>query len=441
MELDGISTYAQIVDMSHIVSERTADGEALLKALYEQKSFSEKSRPYRFKWIEQFCAGRTYEAMKEVSAAEYYLFLDSAEASDRFEEWQMHQIKETMYWFVCRFLGSPHPERFNGRELPQAFHDWQQIFEAMREALRIKHYAYRTEQAYLAWVRRFARFSGEREVVLINDALVRDYLSHLALHEQVSAGTQNQAMSAVLFLFRHVLKRDLIHLEGTLRAKESRRLPVVMTRNEVSRLLGQLTGTRLLMAQLMYGTGMRITECLRLRVKDVGFEECVITIRMGKGDKDRRTVFPKKLVAPLREHLERVKVLHQEDLDKGHGETYLPESLMRKYPNAGREWIWQYVFPSSKLSVDPRSGVVRRHHVVDKVLQRMIKSAAQEAEIPKKVSPHTLRHSFATHLLESGRDIRVIQELLGHANVSTTMIYTHVLNKGGVSVDSPLDDL
>ncbi len=427
--------YNQSKDQSTTLSKE------LLVALNQQKSFSEKSLKYRIHWIEQFCAGRSLEAMADLSAAEYYLFLDSVEVSDRYEEWQIHQIKETLYWFVCRYLKLPHPERFDGRHIPQAFHDWQQIFGSMQEALRVKHYAYRTEISYLAWVRRFARFAGERDLNLINDALVRDFLSHLAMDAKVTAGTQNQAVSALLFLFRHVLKRDTIQLAGTLRAKESRRLPVVLTRNEVSRLLQQLEGTTLLMAQLMYGTGMRITECLRLRVQNIGFEERIITIHSGKGDKSRRTVCPAKLVAPLKIHLERVKQLHEKDLSQGHGETYLRESLMRKYPNAGREWIWQYVFPSAKLAVDPRSGVVRRHHVMDKVVQRKIKQAADAAEIDKKVSPHTLRHSFATHLLESGKDIRVIQELLGHRDVSTTMIYTHVLNKGGVAVESPLDDL
>lgn len=425
------------------VAPESASGmsKELLSALAGYKSFSESSLKYRVNWVEKFCAGRSIEAMADLSAAEYYLFIDSVEAADRYEDWQIHQIKETLYWFVCRYLKLPHPERFDGRHIPQAFHDWQQIYQSMQEALRVKHYAYRTEVSYMAWIRRFARFAGERDLNLINDALVRDFLSHLALDAKVTAGTQNQAVSALLFLFRHVLKRETIQLAGTLRARESRRLPVVLTRNEVVRLLDQLKRTELLMAQLMYGTGIRITECLRLRVKDVGFEERVITIHAGKGDKDRRTVCPARLVEPLKLHLERVKKLHQEDLAKGYGETYLPESLMRKYPKAGKEWIWQYVFPSSRLGVDPRSGVVRRHHVIDQVVQRKIKKAAQDAGIDKKVSPHTLRHSFATHLLEAGKDIRVIQELLGHSNVSTTMIYTHVLNKGGVSVNSPLDDL
>ena len=276
---------------------------------------------------------------------------------------------------------------------------------------------------------------------MVNSLQVREFLSHLALNERISAATQNQAMSALLFLFRHVLGLELGDMTLTLRAKTRKKIPVVLTKREVKMVIDELDGTTQLMVQLLYGTGMRISECTRLRVKDLGFEECILTIRQGKGNKDRRTVFPKSLVEPLQSHLGRVKSLHEADLEKGHGEVYLPQSIANKYSKSGKNWIWQYVFPSGKLAVDPRTGIVRRHHVLDKTIQKWVKTAAIASGIEKDVTPHVFRHSFATHLLEAGRDIRTVQELLGHADVSTTMIYTHVLNKGGVSVTSPLDEL
>ena len=268
---------------------------------------------------------------------------------------------------------------------------------------------------------------------------VEAFLTHLAVRGRVAAATQNQAKSALLFLYREVLDQDLPWLENVERAKAPKRLPVVLTQDEVQAVLSRLAGTHWLVAGLLYGAGLRIMEALRLRVKDVDFARGEILVREGKGFKDRVTMLPGLIVDPLRAHLEQVRALHEQDLSEGYGEVYLPYALDRKYPNAPREWGWQYVFPSKSRSVDPRSGMVRRHHVQDQAIQRAIRQAVRDAGIAKPATPHTLRHSFATHLLGSGYDIRTVQELLGHKDVATTMIYTHVLNKGGRGVTSPLD--
>ena len=272
-------------------------------------------------------------------------------------------------------------------------------------------------------------------------AEVEKFLTHLAVAGQVAASTQNQAKSALLFLYREVLESELPWLDNVEQAKASKRLPVVLTRPEVHDLLSRLEGTNWLIANLLYGSGMRIMECLRLRVKDLEFARLEILIRDGKGFKDRVTMLPAALVTPLQEHLKRVRTLHRQDLLAGFGAVYLPDALDRKYPGAARDWGWQYVFPSAKFSVDPRTQFTRRHHVQDQAVQRAVKQAARDAGLVKPATPHTLRHSFATHLLEGGYDIRTVQELLGHSDVSTTMIYTHVLNKGGRGVVSPLDQM
>jgi len=313
------------------------------------------------------------------------------------------------------------------------------LLEQYRERLRLKHYSLRTEDAYLHWARRFIYFHGKRHPQEMGGPEVEAFLSHLATEERVAPSTQNQALAALLFLYREVLQKDLPWMDGMVRAKRPARVPVVLTEGEVRALLGQLDGTRWLATSLLYATGMRLLEGLRLRVKDVDFERREITVRDGKGGRDRRTMLPERLLEPLRTHLERVKVLHERDLSEGFGDVYLPFALARKYPHAGRSWPWQYVFPSGSRSTDPLDGVIRRHHLDEKVIQRAVSEAARKAGIAKPVSPHVLRHSFATHVLEAGYDIRTVQELLGHKDVSTTMIYTHVLNKGGRGVKSPLD--
>jgi integron integrase len=270
---------------------------------------------------------------------------------------------------------------------------------------------------------------------------VSRYLTHLAVNQKVTASTQNQALSALLFLYRNVLKRELGQFQDIEKAKRPQRLPMVFTREEVRAVLAQLEGTEWLMASLLYGAGLRLMECLRLRAKDLDFGYRQVAVRDGKGQKDRVTPLPEALIKPLQRHLERVKALHTADLKEGFGEVYLPDALARKYPNACREWGWQYVFPSSKRSVDPRSGAVRRHHQDENTLQRAVGAAVRRAGLIKPGSCHTFRHSFATHLLENGYDIRTVQELLGHQDVRTTMIYTHVMNKGGKGVRSPLDSI
>lgn len=313
------------------------------------------------------------------------------------------------------------------------------LLDQVRELIRIRHYSIRTEQAYLQWIRRYIIFHGRRHPRQLGAPELTAFLSDLAIRGKVAASTQNQALNAILCLYRDVLNIALPWLEDVQRAKRSQHLPVVLTQEEVKRLLAQLEGTVWLMASVTYGGGLRLLECLRLRVKDVDFERAELTIRDGKGQKDRMTTLPKRLIEPLRDHLARVKVRHERDLEEGFGRVYLPFALERKYPNADREWGWQYVFPSSRRSIDPRSGVERRHHVNPEVLQRAIKNAVRRAQIVKPASVHTLRHSFATHLLEAGYDIRTVQELLGHSDVKTTMIYTHVLNRGSRGVVSPFD--
>lgn len=313
------------------------------------------------------------------------------------------------------------------------------LLDQVRDKLRVKHYSIRTEQSYIDWIKRFIHFHGKKHPSAMGAEEIESFLTHLAVAGKVSASTQNQAKSALLYLYREVLNVDLPWLDNITQAKAPKRLPVVLTKEEVTRLLAQLAGMHHLLASLLYGTGMRLMEGVRLRVKDIDFARGEIIVREGKGFKDRVTMLPKSVVESLKLHLAKVKALHQEDLQQGFGEVYLPFALDKKYPNAGREWGWQYVFPSKNLSVDPRSGVTRRHHIDEKGLQRAIKQAVRDIGLYKPATPHTLRHSFATHLLEGGYDIRTVQELLGHSDVSTTMIYTHVLNKGGKAVISPLD--
>ncbi|MDR3094234.1 MAG: integron integrase [Bacteroidales bacterium] len=315
------------------------------------------------------------------------------------------------------------------------------LLDQVRNRLRLKHYSIRTEHQYVQWARRFILFHQKRHPAGMGAAEVEAFLTYLAVKERVAAATQNQALSALLFLYREVLGVNLPWLENVVRAKRPARLPVVLTRREVAAVLDHMQGTHGLMARLLYGTGMRLMECMRLRVKDVDFERSEILIRDGKGGKDRVTMLPQALSVPMQAHLQTRRRLYDDDSAKGMSGVYLPDALARKYPEAATDWGWQYVFVAGRYSVDPRSGKERRHHMDEKLLQRAMKKAVLAAAIVKPATPHTLRHSFATHLLEGGYDIRTVQELLGHADVSTTMIYTHVLNKGGRGVTSPLDSL
>lgn len=315
------------------------------------------------------------------------------------------------------------------------------LLEQVVTRMRVKYYSLRTEKSYVDWIKRYIWHHGKRHPKDLGAAEVEAFLSHLAVTRNVSASTQNQAKSALLFLYKEVLGVQLPWLDNVTQAKAPKRLPVVLTKDEVQALLNRLDGTMWLLVSLLYGSGLRLMECLRLRVKDVDLARCEILVREGKGFKDRVTMLPKSLVEPLKQHLVKVKALHQEDLAAGHGEVFMPMALNRKYPNGGKDWSWQYVFPSIKLSVDPLSKVIRRHHADEKTVQRAMKKVLHLASITKLATPHTLRHSFATHLLEGGYDIRTVQELLGHSDVATTMIYTHVLNRGGQGVASPLDSL
>lgn len=314
------------------------------------------------------------------------------------------------------------------------------LLDQLRDRIRLKHYSLRTEQAYLQWVKRYILFHGKRHPADLGKEEIESFLTSLAVDRNVAASTQTQALSAILFLYKEVLGIEPPWLPNLTRAKKPVRLPTVLGRDEVQALLSQAEDPLLgLIMRLLYGTGMRLLEGLRLRVKDVDFARNEIVVREGKGNKDRVTMLPASLREALQAHLKVVRAQHDADLAAGRGEVWLPDALAAKYPNAARTWGWQYVFPAAGFSVDPRSGAVRRHHVDDKRVQRAVRKAAARAGLAKPVSPHTLRHSFATHLLESGYDIRTVQELLGHSDVSTTMIYTHVLNKGGRGVVSPLD--
>ena len=315
------------------------------------------------------------------------------------------------------------------------------LLDQVRDVVRKKHYSIRTEQAYVSWIRKYILFHRKRHPKDMGEKEISQYLSYLASDQRVASSTQNQALNAIVFLYKHVLRIELGDFGNMERAKRPERLPTVMTKTEVGRVLAAMSGIYGLMAKLIYGSGLRLMECVRLRVKDIEFERNQVIVRDGKGMKDRSTMLPEQLKPSLLEHLGWVKTMHEQDLQEGLGEVYLPFALERKYPKAGREWGWQYVFPSERISKDPRSGKMRRHHISESGLQRAVHKAARSAGLAKPISPHTFRHSFATHLLEAGYDIRTVQELLGHKDVSTTMIYTHVLNKGGMGVQSPLDTI
>jgi integron integrase len=305
--------------------------------------------------------------------------------------------------------------------------------------MRVRHYSLRTEDAYVGWIRRYILFHGKRHPGELNEKHVSEFLTSLAIQGRVAAATQNQALNALLFLYKEVLQRELGFIGNALRVKRAPKVPVVLSPSEVRAILAQLQGQYRLMAQLLYGSGLRLLECVRLRVKDVDLHYLHITVRDPKGGRERKTMLPVSLAAPLRDHLNKVKARHERDLAEGFGSVYLPTALERKIPSASREWAWHYVFPAERRSIDPRTGIERRHHVNEKNLQNAVKAAVRKSQVPKRASCHTLRHSFATHLLENGYDIRTVQELLGHKDVSTTMIYTHVLSKPGIGVKRPLD--
>ena len=313
------------------------------------------------------------------------------------------------------------------------------LLDQVRNTIRMRHYSLRTEESYIGWIKRYIFFHNKRHPKDMGEKEINEFLTNLAVNQKVAASTQNQAFNALLFLYREILKQEFGDLGEVVRAKKPRRLPVVLSMDEIRAIINLLDGSKWLMAQLMYGSGLRVMECVRLRVKDIDFAYRQIVVREGKGGKDRITMLPAIVIDHLKRHLEKVKALHELDLKAGFGSVFLPNALERKYKHADRSWGWQYVFPSSKRSIDPRSGAERRHHVHESVIQRAVKDAIRKAGLTKGGNCHAFRHSFATHLLEAGYDIRTVQELLGHKDVSTTMIYTHVLNRGGKAVTSPGD--
>ncbi len=376
-------------------------------------------------------------------------FLERLKEKPDRPDWQIGQAKNAVRMYYYQFRGGGRGEdRSSGMESGGAGGtvSCAEATNRTRDLLRLRHYSYRTEQSYLSWIWRFFDYvkGGRRDGggdcgVAPQD--VRDYMAHLALQERVSASTQNQAFNALLFLFREVLGVGLGDMDKNVRAKRGAKLPVVLSVEETRRLLEACPETQRLRIELLYGAGLRLMDLCRLRVKDLDFDNGLIIVRQGKGNKDRATLLPDRVVPGLRAHLEQVRELFRADRAAGVGPVYLPDALARKYPNAGTEWKWQWVFPSSKLSTDPRAGVTRRHHIDSSSINRAVRDAARKAGLTKLVSPHTLRHSFATHLLLQGTDIRQIQEYLGHANVETTMIYTHVVRELSPQAESPLDRL
>jgi integron integrase len=402
--------------------------------LLSRHVMNDKKAGFYLYWVTQFygyCNKHLGDAVKTEDIDRYLKHL-----SKHREDWQVKQAGEAIQLYLFyRRRKQPRPTwgKMDGNG------QWGAAAEEMRKMLRLKHRSFWTEKAYLGWVNRFRHFLNEKSPYSLGSTSVKDFMTHLAVEHKVSASTQNQAFNAVLFLFRHVLDKEIGGIGDALRAKKKRRLPVVLTKFEINRLFDVMSGLHWIMARTIYGSGLRLRECLQLRIKDMDFERSAVTVRSGKGDKDRETVFPESLKEDLLEHLEKVRAMFNKDRENDIPGVKLPGALERKYPNAGKEWAWFWVFPSHKLSVDTRTGIVRRHHVHPGNLQRAIKTAGAKAEIPKHITVHTLRHSFATHLLEKGHDIRTIQELLGHSSLKTTMVYTHVVSKNKLGVTSPLD--
>lgn len=441
------------------------------RQLLVRKHVPQKAQRWYMVHVETFLKEVRPESWSELTAEDVTNFFDAVARRGRLQDWQLRQLVDAIrlllvdlsqaecgkeidwdYWEeAVQSLKPGHPtlakeqapeEGVRARTAVPRFAQASEAFPVLTtlaRTLRARHYSIRTEQSYVDWCHRFLCFCRDKPLDGLGEEDVQRFLTHLAVDRSVAPSTQNLALNALVFLFREVMNRPLNDLEFP-RAQRRPKLPVVLTRDEVTRLLESMEGTFELLAGLMYGTGMRLMEGLRLRVADIDFGHQLVVVRNGKGSKDRVVPLPKRYQSRLQEQLTEVKALHQTDLAAGAGAVYLPYALARKYPSAAREWIWQYVFPSARLSQDPKSGQIRRHHLHESSLQRQIQKAARAAAIPKKISSHVLRHSFATHLLEAGYDIRTVQELLGHANVSTTMIYTHVLNRPGVvPVTSPAD--
>ncbi len=390
-----------------------------------------KSLPFYIRWVEKALEVTNTASGEVITRKKGQDFLLKIET--QYEEWQVRQAGEAIKLYNY-FLSQQKKECADaGTE-----EKWQKTLLEMKKRLRLKRRSYRTEQTYLAWVERFFKFTSKSPETVSGEDL-QNFLTNLVVERKVAPSTQNQALNALIFMFRHVLKKDVEPYVDAVRAKERRKLPTVLTKEEVSKVLGHMKGVYNLMGRVMYGGGLRLNEALRLRIKDLDYARNVIVIRHGKGGKDRVTLLPEALKGDLDSHLDRVKDLFEKDRKSGIPGVMLPDALEKKYPEAGKEWSWYWVFPSPKLSVDPKTMLVRRHHLSPTGVQKAFKQALKKAKIHKQASVHTLRHSFATHLLEQGYDIRTVQELLGHKNVQTTMIYTHIAKKNILGVISPLD--
>jgi len=410
------------------------------KYLLEKNLAPAKNVPFYAHWVSRFL---DYARRNEFSALEYQEaavlgFLDSLKSDKHILDWQHRQANDSIRLYYFHYLNKTDVRSVRA----VASDSMPNIIQETKRLIRLKHYSYSTERTYIQWIERFLEYTRQTSKKAISETDASDFknfISHLALKQRVSASTQNQAFNAILFFFRYVLGKEAGDLADTVRAKRGQKLPVIFSVEEVKRLLACMNGKDLLIAGLLYGAGLRLMELARLRVKDIDMDLNTLTVRSGKGDKDRTTILPATVKDQLKNHLIEVKSLHESDLSRGYGEVHLPDALSRKYPNSGKEWAWQYVFPANSLSVDPRSGRVARHHISDSAIQEVIKKAIRKAGIPKHASVHTLRHSFATHLLMNGVNIREVQELLGHKNVETTMIYTHVLRNMSKAPKSPLD--
>jgi integron integrase len=416
-------------------------GEYLLR----ERLVPEKNAPFLVRWVRRFLQSDTPQP-DEALADRVQRFRERLEGEGHWGEWQVNQAEQAVRLYFVNFLKITdwrQKKRLAQVRDPDGRVDGAAALAQMRERLRLKHYSYRTEITYTEWVERFFGYLKEKDQTagppVVSPELIRNFLAHLALERRVSAVTQNQAFNALLYLCREVLDIDLGPIDQAVRAKRGDRLPVVLSVPETANILGQMSGALRLMASVIYGGGLRVSECCRLRVKDIDFDQGLLFVRAGKGDKDRSTLLAESVKAPLREHLEQIRKIYDQDRASGVAGVYLPDALARKYPSAATEWAWFWVFPSPTLSTDPRAGVVRRHHVSDGAIQRAVKEASRKAGIHKPVSVHTLRHSFATHLLLNGVDIRQIQDYLGHASVETTMIYTHVVKEFRNPAQSPLD--
>ena len=403
----------------------------------EENGFANReTSKYFVSWVKTFLSSHFSEML--TNQDKLMQFISSLELNEKIESWQCDQARKAVELYINMFLNNKETGASSNKETTVNHHG---ILEKVKTALRLKHYAYRTEKTYLNRISGYLKYCEFNNKGIENSKSVKSYLTYLAVKKNVSSSTQNQVFNAILFLFKYVLEKNLEDIQDSVRAKGKKNLPTVLSIDEIKLLFKQVEGTKSLMLELIYGAGLRVSELTRMRVMNIDFDNKHIIIKDGKGGKDRIVSLPIKLKDDLRVHLSKVKELHNKDLGLGFGDVYLPQALSRKYPQAGKEWLWQYVFPSGNLAIDPRSGKTRRHHVLDQTVQKFMRQAVKGAGFAKRATVHTLRHSFATHLLMSGVNIREIQELLGHKSVETTMIYTHIMRELSEVPRSPLDML